>query len=109
MRDDRAKLFDILEAIQRIEKYAQLGRQAFEQDELVQTWMIHNLSVIGEASRALSAGLKDIHPKVPWSQIISLRNTIVHQYFDIDNDVVWNIIECDIPEFKQQIQAIIKK
>ena len=109
MRDDRAKLFDILEAIERIEKYAQLGRQAFEQDELVQTWMIYNLSVIGEASRALSTSFKEIHREVPWYQIIGLRNTIVHQYFDIDNDVVWNIIECDIPEFKQQIQAITKK
>jgi uncharacterized protein with HEPN domain len=65
MRDDRIKLFDILEAIQRIEKYAKLGRQAFDQDELIQTWMVHNLSIIGEACRALSDRFKEIHSQIP--------------------------------------------
>ena len=54
MRDDREKLRDILEAIERIERYAVLGRGRFETDELIQTWFIQHLQIVGEASRALS-------------------------------------------------------
>ena len=54
MRDDRERLFDILEAIERIDKYASKGRPAFEDDELIQTWVLHHLQLIGEATRALS-------------------------------------------------------
>jgi len=55
MRSDREKIHDILEAIERIERYTIQGRQAFEQNELIQTWFVQNLQVIGEASRALSS------------------------------------------------------
>jgi uncharacterized protein with HEPN domain len=54
MRDDRERLLDILEAIERIEKYTAKGREVFEEDELIQTWVIHHLEVIGEATRSLS-------------------------------------------------------
>ena len=54
MRDDRERLLDIVEAIERIEKYASEGRAAFEENELIQTWIVHHLQLIGEAVRALS-------------------------------------------------------
>lgn len=57
MRDDRERLLDIQEAIERIEKYAVRGREAFERDELIQTWVLHHLQIIGEAVRALSPEL----------------------------------------------------
>ena len=62
MRDDREKLQDILEAIERIDRYAVQGRQAFEQNELIQTWFTQNLQIIGEASRSLSSAIRDQHP-----------------------------------------------
>lgn len=65
MRSDREKLEDILEAIERIERYAVQGVQAFEHSELIQTWFIQNLQVIGEASRSLSAATREQHPEVP--------------------------------------------
>ena len=51
MRDDRERLLDILEAIERIERYAARGREAFENDELLQTWVVHHVQIIGEAAR----------------------------------------------------------
>jgi uncharacterized protein with HEPN domain len=51
MRDDRERLLDILEAIERIEKYTSKGREVFEDDELIQTWVVHHLEIIGEATR----------------------------------------------------------
>ena len=88
MRDDRERLRDILEAIERIEKYAAMGRQRFEQDELIQIWIVHHLQLIGEAARALSADFRDSQPRVPWSQIVGMRNILVHNYFGVDADIV---------------------
>lgn len=65
MRDDREKLQDTLEAIERIDRYAVQGRQAFEQDELIQTWFTQNLQIIGEASRSLGSAIREQHPEVP--------------------------------------------
>jgi uncharacterized protein with HEPN domain len=108
MRDDREKLRDILEAIERIDKYAIQGRQSFEQNELIQTWFIQHLQIIGEASRTLAADIRLQHPEVPWSQIIGMRNILTHNYFEIDLDVVWSAVERDLPNLKQQIQAILR-
>ena len=62
MRDDRERLRDILEAIERIEKYAVGGRHTLEKEELLQTWVVHHLMIIGEACRALSASFRTKHP-----------------------------------------------
>ena len=103
MRDDREKLRDILEAIERIERYAVQGRQSFEEDELIQTWFIRHLEIIGEASRALSSNTREQHPDVPWSQIIGMRNILTHNYFEVDLDVVWSAVEHNSPALKRQI------
>ncbi len=80
MRDDREKLRDIIEAIERIDRYAVQGRQSFEQDELIQTWFIQHLQIIGEASRVMSTGIREQHPEVPWSQIIGIVIKILDLY-----------------------------
>ncbi len=78
MRRDRQRLEDILEAIERIEKYASGGRESFDRDELVQTWIVHHLQIIGEAARGLSDEFRSAHPDVPWAQIAAMRNILVH-------------------------------
>lgn len=108
MRDDREKLRDIIEAIERIDRYAVLGRQSFEQDELIQTWFIQHLQIIGEASRVMSTAIREQHPEVPWSQIIGMRNILTHNYFEIDIEVVWSVIERDLPNLKHQIEIILQ-
>lgn len=107
MRDDRERLLDIQEAIARIERYAARGRAVFEQDELIQTWIIHHLQIIGEAVRSFSAAYQQQHPEVPWSQITGMRNILVHHYFGIDVAVVWAVVERDLPSLKQQVAAML--
>ncbi len=63
MRDDRERLLDILEAIERIDRYAVRGREAFEHDELVQNWITHQLQIIGEAAARITADLRENHPR----------------------------------------------
>jgi uncharacterized protein with HEPN domain len=108
MRDNREKLYDILEAIERIEKYAIQGREAFEENELIQTWFVQHLQIIGEASRVLSADIRDENPEVSWSQMIGMRNILTHNYFEIDLDIVWLVVEREFPKLKPQIEAILQ-
>ena len=108
MRDDRQRLLDICEAIQRIEKYAAQGRQAFERDELIQNWVLRHLQIIGEACRNVLSEFKTQHPEVPWSQAIGMRNILVHHYFEMDVDAVWSAVERDLPKLKQQLQDILE-
>lgn len=109
MRDDTERLRDILEAIGRIERYAGAGTAAFEHNELIQNWVIHYLQIIGEASGRLSEELRAQHPEVPWSKIIGMRHILVHDYFDIDLDIVKAVLETDLPVLKPQILAILEK
>jgi uncharacterized protein with HEPN domain len=107
VREDRQRLLDIVEAIEKIEKRTAEGREAFDADELVQVWVLHHLRILCEAVRALSAGFRDGHPDLPWSGITGMRNILVHHYFEIDKDIVWSVVEKDLPELKAKIQAIL--
>jgi uncharacterized protein with HEPN domain len=108
MRDDAERLQDILEAIERIEKYAAQGRAAFDADELIQTWVVHHIEVIGEACRALPDEFQARYTNVPWSDIIGMRNILVHHYFGIDQDAVWSVVERDLSDLKLNVQAILR-
>ncbi len=107
MRDDRERLLDIQEAIARIEKYAARGREAFEADELVQTWILHYLQIIGEAARELTTDLRARSPELPWSKIVGMRHVLVHRYFEIDADIVWSVLEDELPALKRGIEALL--
>jgi len=107
MRDDRERLLDMLEAIERIQKYTAKGRESFEEDELIQTWVIHHLEIIGEASRSLSAQLKQEHPETPWSEIAGMRNILVHHYFGVDASAIWNAVDRDLPSLKRQVEVML--
>jgi len=88
MRDDRERLLDIIDAIERINKYAARGKEAFENDELVQNWIVHHLQNLGEAAAKISDSFKEQHEYVPWAKIIGMRNILVQDYFGIDINVV---------------------
>jgi uncharacterized protein with HEPN domain len=105
VRNDRERLLDMRDAIEAVSKYAARGRSAFDADELVQTWIIHHLMLLGEAAAGLSDSFCDKHPDTPWSKIVGMRNVLIHGYFTIDNDIVWSVIENDLPKLEQQIRA----
>lgn len=107
MRTDRQRLEDISEAIARIEKYTVKGRAAFDADELVQSWVTKQLLVIGEAAGHVSQSIKDAHPEIPWPKIVGMRNALVHDYFEIDIDAVWNTVQKDLPDLKQEVATLL--
>lgn len=105
----RERLEDIPEAIIRIERYASRGREAFERDELIQNWFVRHLQIIGEAVRALPREVLDRAPEVPWSKIVGMRHILVHDYFAIDTDMVWNIVETELPRLKPMIENMLRE
>jgi uncharacterized protein with HEPN domain len=109
VRDPRERLRDILEAIHRIERHAARGRQAFETDELLQSWFVRNLQVIGAAVRALPEDFRNRAPEIPWSKIIGMRHILVHGYFEIDTQVVWEAVERDLHPLKESIARLLRQ
>lgn len=108
MRDVKERLYDIQEAIERIEKYSMRGKQEFENEELIQNWIIYHLQIIGEAASRFNDEFRQQHSKIPWSKIIGMRNILIHNYFEIDTEIVWNAVEKDLPILKQNIKSLLK-
>lgn len=109
MRNDRERIGDIQEAINKIEKYAIKGKTEFFANELIQSWIILQLQIIGEAARAITPDTHQQYQKINWRDIIDFRNLLVHEYFRVDLKIIWQIIEQEIPTLKQQIDLILKK
>ena len=107
MRTDLERLHDMLQAIARIERYGRQGRERFEPDELVQTWVIHHIQVIGEAARGLSEELRGRYRAIPWGRIIGMRHILVHDYFGTDLEEVWGTVVTDLPALKRDLEAMV--
>jgi uncharacterized protein with HEPN domain len=108
VRDPRERLEDILEAIGHIDRYAARGREAFEADELIQSWFVRHLQIIGEAARALPEEIRAKMPDIPWSKVIGMRHILVHDYFGIDTEVVWDAVQRDLPSLREKITSLLQ-
>lgn len=98
---------DIETALGRIERYtAGFDRERFLGDERTTDAVVRNLEIIGEAVRWLPEDFKTTHAAVPWSQIAGLRNRIVHDYFGLDLEIIWQVVSVALPEFKRQLGQI---
>ena len=107
MRDDSLRFRDIIRASKQIERYGgKCSKNEFKQNELVQVWVVHHLQLIGEAARAISSESRERYPSIPWAKIIGLRNILVHHYFVIDPEEIWNVIEHDLPALKTSLKTI---
>ena len=109
MRNPAERLRDILEAIDRIQERCGGGRSAFDADEMLQVWVLHHLQVIGESSRSLREDFRNSHPDVPWQRIIGMRHILVHHYFDVDTEVVWQVVANDLPQLRLQIALLLAR
>lgn len=103
------RLRHILEAIKKIEKYLQgYDKQTFQTDEKTQDAVVRQMEIIGEAATNLTRDLRSKNPQVAWQFAAGMRNRLVHGYFDVDAEIVWNTIQNDLPILKKQIEEISK-
>lgn len=106
-RDPFVLLEDIMLAIQKIGRYtSRMDHDAFLGDDLVIDAVARNLEIIGEAARQLPEEFKQVQTQIPWTQIAGLRNRIVHDYFGLDLEIIWEIIQHDLPELEKQVRAL---
>lgn len=103
MRDDHQRLLDIVEAIDKIEKYASRGREAFDVEDWLQIWIVYHLQIIGEAARGMSQRMRERLGDVAWKQVIGMRHILVHQYFEIDRDLVWTVVTDHLASMKAAV------
>ncbi|MBS3986124.1 MAG: DUF86 domain-containing protein [Selenomonadales bacterium] len=109
MRDPQERLRDILEAIAAIERHLYRGRGDFEHDELLQGWFVRNLQIIGEAARAVPEDVRALAPDIEWQKIVGMRNVLVHGYFAIDTDIVWDAASRDVRALKVHIEQLLQR
>jgi len=108
-RDERLYLDDIVQAIDRILGYTAEGRDAFFADSRTQDAVIRNIEVIGEAIRGVSPATRASHPEVPWRLIAGTRDRVIHGYFTVDLEIVWEIVEKELAELRRLVAAIVEQ
>ena len=106
------KLFfnDILEAISNILEYTKdIDKKQFNSDKKTRDAVLRNLEVIGEATKSIPDAFKKEHGDINWRGISGMRDKLIHEYFGVSNQIVWETIIKDIPTLKSQIENVIKE
>jgi uncharacterized protein with HEPN domain len=107
MKDDVAYLQHIAVAIHRIRSYTSSGKDHFLSDSKTQDAVIRNLEVIGEAAKRLSETSRQAAPLIPWKQIAGMRDVLIHNYFGVQLDRVWQVVERDLTPLESAVNALL--
>lgn len=100
-------LKDILDAIEKIEKYTEgIEKSKFIEKDIVLDAVMRNFQVIGDAANELPEEFKEENDEVEWRKVQDFRNIVVHKYWEVDKDIAWEIVEEKIPELKRKIKRI---
>ena len=109
MKTPHLYLHDILQRIDRIERYSAYGEEVFLQEELLQDAVIRNFEVIGEAVKRLPDDLKTQQPHVEWHGFAGFRDVLIHQYDKVDMTQVWMTIQEDLPVLKRVVTVWLQQ
>lgn len=107
MRSRRDRLEDMVDAIDAALSVAKNGRERFLEDELLQSHAIRYIIVLGEAARHVAEDFQKLHPQIPWREITTTRNVLVHDYLGISLLTVWNILEHHLPRLKEELRQLL--
>jgi uncharacterized protein with HEPN domain len=109
-RDYKVYADDIIEAIGKIKRYTHgIDREEFSRDEKTFDAVIRNLEVIGEAIKKMPEDIRAKHPLVEWKKIAGLRDIVVHEYFGIDVEIVWDVVQHKLSPLETEIKQILSK
>ncbi|MBQ4483440.1 MAG: DUF86 domain-containing protein [Prevotella sp.] len=101
---DRERLEHILAAIDRVARYtAGKNYDDLVADDMMYYAVVKNIEIIGEAANMLTSEYQSTHPETPWKKVKGMRNYIVHEYFQVDDIVVWDVVTNSLPELREQV------
>ena len=107
--EDKIYLKHVLESISEIENSLKvISKEEFKKNKDKQDATLRRIEVVGEAVKNVSDELKREHSEIEWKKIAGARDVLIHAYFSVDLDLVWKIIEKDLPELKEKIKKILK-
>ena len=107
-KDPKIFLGHILESIAEIEKNTKKKtKEKFFNSVTIQDAVVRRLEIIGEAVKNLPSSLKRKHPDISWKNIAGTRDVLIHEYFGVDLDIVWDVVKNDIPKLKKQIKELL--
>lgn len=106
---NREALFrrEILESIQKIRTFTSGGRAAFLESELIQNAVIRNIEIIGEAAKNVPEALRGKEPSIPWRNIAAMRNHLIHRYFRVDLEQVWQVVAHDLDALDAAVNRLL--
>ena len=108
MKNDSIYLQHILEAIKKIERYLRgVTYEKFSRNDLLIDAIVRELTIIGEAAKQVSEKFQEKHPRVPFYEIIGMRNRIIHEYFDVDLKIVWETCKQNLKNLKKVIRPLL--
>lgn len=102
-------LRDIQEAVRRIQAYTDaMAYDQFLTDPKTQNAVVRNLEIIGEATKNLSTQLRESYPDVPWKGMAGIRDRLIHRYFGVNLDIVWDIVTVELPLLESLVEKILR-
>lgn len=108
VKDDLIYIEHMLDCIHRIDEYID-DKERFYASRLVQDAVIRNLQTMAESSQRLASEIKQQFDDVPWKEISGFRNILVHDYLGVDLDVIWSVVEQELPRLEQALSSYLEK
>jgi uncharacterized protein with HEPN domain len=107
VKDDRVYLEHVRDALADITTYTSAGRDAFFEQRIRQDATLRKLEVIGQAVKNLSDDSKSRQPQIPWKQIAGMRDKVIHDYFGVNLEIVWAVVERDLPQLERAVRDLL--
>ncbi len=109
-RDFRDYLADILRSVNEIESFIDgVDRKSFSADRKTVNAVVRSLEVIGEAAKKIPETVKEKHPEIPWKEMSGMRDKLIHEYFGVDEDIVWTVATQELLPLKPALELLLKE
>lgn len=103
-------LKDIIESVNRIDNYLiGVDYDSFLNNQMLIDAVIRNLEIIGEAAKNITEEVRSKYPEIPWRNMIGLRNILIHQYFGVDESIIWEVVQTNLPYTRQSLLKALQE